>query len=111
MFPSVTAAALENIGPFYDTTNSYGGSSNLASRFVSQSMLESSQSIQSVAEAIWEGYQIVSAPLKNAPAGTITSQTAVFLFGDMPASSKDQVNATGANPGFFDAAWHVIYGA
>ncbi|KAF8554875.1 FAD-binding domain-containing protein [Imleria badia] len=111
MFPSVTTAEQENIGPFYDSTNSYGGSIHVASRFVSQSMLESSQSIQNVAEAIWEGYQIVSAPSKFAPAGIITPQTAVFLFGDMPASSKDQVNTTGANPGFFDAAWHVIFSA
>lgn len=66
MFPSVTTAELENTqaGPFFDSTNSYGGSSELASRCVPQLMLGDSQPNRRVAEAIWEGYQILSAPLK-----------------------------------------------
>ena len=97
------------MGPSIDDTRFYGGSTELASRFVSQSMLEDPQSIQRVAEAIWEGLQIATAPLKDRPAGVFDPQVGAILFGDMPAATKERVNETGANPGFYDAAWHVLY--
>ncbi|KAH0836360.1 hypothetical protein J3R83DRAFT_7913 [Lanmaoa asiatica] len=109
MYSSLTAAIVENVSPAADAISFYGGSTELASRFVPQSMLESSQSIQSVAEAIWEGLQIATAPLKDQPAGVFNPQVGMILFGAMAAATKNQVNETGANPGFYEAAWHVVY--
>ena len=97
------------MGPSIDDTRFYGGSTELASRFVPQSMLEDPQSIQCVAEAIWEGLQIATAPLKHRPAGVFDHQVGVVLFGDTAAATKERVNDTGANPGLYDAAWHVLY--
>ena len=108
-YSTLTAAIVENVGPSADAVSFYGGSTELASRFVPQSMLEDPQSIQSVAEAIWEGLQIGTAALKDRPAGVFDPQVGAILFGDMPAATKERVNETGANPGFYDAAWHVLY--
>ncbi|KIJ66529.1 hypothetical protein HYDPIDRAFT_26869 [Hydnomerulius pinastri MD-312] len=113
MFPSVSAAQQENIGPFFDSTSFYGASTELASRLVPQSMLSPSnpESISRVAEAIWEGLQIVGAPLKDVPAGTFTPDIAVFILGDMPAATREKANQTGANPGLYEASWHIAYAA
>ena len=108
-YPTLTAAIVENVSPSADAVSFYGGSTELASRFVPQSMLEDPRSIQSVAQAIWEGLRINTAPLKDGPAGVFESQVGAILFGDMPAATKERVNETGANPGFYDAAWHVLY--
>jgi hypothetical protein len=97
------------VSPAVDNASFYGGSTELASRFVPQSMLEDPQSIQRVAEAIWEGLQIATAPLKDRPAGVFDPQVGAILFGDMAAATKERVNETGANPGFYDAGWHVVY--
>ena len=108
-YSTVTAAIIENVGPSADAVSFYGGSMESASRFVPQSMLEDPESIQHVAEAIWDGLQIVTAPLKDRPAGVFDPQLGAILFGSMPAATKARVNETGANPGFYDAAWHVVY--
>ena len=91
------------MGPATDAGSFYGSSTQLASRFVPQSMLESTESIQSVAEAIWQGLEIVTAPAGGNLPGFAT------LLGGMPAATKHHVNDTGANPGFYNAAWHVAY--
>ena len=108
-YSTLTTAIVENVSPSADAVSFYGGSTELASRFVSQSALEDPQSIQRVAEAIWEGLQIATAPLKDNPAGVFDTQVGAILFGDMAAATKARVNETGANPGFYDAAWHVLY--
>ena len=108
-YPTLTAAIVEGVSPSDDVLSFYGGSTALASRFVPQSMLEDPQSIQRVAEAIWEGLQIATAPLKDHPAGVFDNQLGVALFGSTAAATKAQVNETGANPGFYDAAWHVLH--
>jgi hypothetical protein len=108
-YSTLTAAIVENASPSADAVSFYGGSTELASRFVPQSMLEDPQSVQRVAEAIWEGLQIATAPLEDLPAGVFDPQVGAILFGDMAAATKAQVNETGANPGFYDAAWHVLY--
>ena len=108
-YATLTAAIFENVGPSADAVSFYGGSTELASRFVPQSMLEEPQSIQSVAEAIWQGLEISTAPLKDRPTGVFDHQVGAILFGDMAAATKDRVNETGANPGFYGAAWHVLF--
>ncbi|KAF8142138.1 hypothetical protein EV363DRAFT_1249340 [Boletus edulis] len=108
-YPTLTAAIEQNVSPSADAVSFYGGSTELASRFVPRSMLEDAQSIRIVAEAIWEGLQIVTAPLQDHPGGVFEKQVGAILFGDMPAATKERVNETGANPGFYDAAWHVLY--
>lgn len=105
MYPSVTAAVVENIGPASDAGSFYGASMQLASRFVSQSMLESTESIQSVAEAIWKGLEIITSPV----GGTGSLPAFGAILGGMSAATKRRANETGANPGFYDAAWHVAY--
>ncbi|KAG6374632.1 hypothetical protein JVT61DRAFT_3996 [Boletus reticuloceps] len=87
-YPTLTAAIEQNVSPSADAVSFYGGSTELASRFVPRSMLEDAQSIQIVAEAIWEGLQIVMAPLKDHPAGVFEKQVGAILFGDMPAATK-----------------------
>ena len=72
-------------------------------------MLEDPQSIQSVAEAIWQGLQVNTALRQDHPAGVFDRQVGAILFGPMAAATKDRVNETGANPAFYDAAWHVLY--
>ena len=72
-------------------------------------MLESSESIQKFAEAIWKGVEIGTALLVDHLAGVVSPQTTMSLYGGMPAATRQQVNETGANPGFYDAAWHVFY--
>ena len=108
-YSTVTAAIVENVSPSADAFSFYGGSTELASRFVSQSMLEDPQSIRRVGEAIWKGLEIGTSPLKDRPVGVLDNQLGVVLFGSMPAATKARVNETGANPGFYDAAWHVVY--
>ncbi|KAF8549861.1 hypothetical protein OG21DRAFT_1420628 [Imleria badia] len=108
-YATLTAAIFENVGPSADAVSFYGGSTELASRFVPQSMLEDLQSIRSVAEAIWQGLEISTTPLKDRPAGVFDHQADAILFGDMAAATKDRVNETGANPGFYGAAWHVLF--
>lgn len=111
IYPTVTAAIVENIGSTSDAFSFYGASTQGASRFVPQSMLESPESIQGVAEAIWKGVEIGAALVGDHSAGVLTLPTPLVLFGGMPAATKQQVNETGANPGFYDAAWHVFYSA
>ncbi|KAG9309873.1 hypothetical protein JVU11DRAFT_9901 [Chiua virens] len=67
MYPSFANAAVEHVGPAVEAYYSYGGSTELASRLVPQSMLENPKSIDRVAEAIWEGLQIATAPLEDYP--------------------------------------------
>ena len=108
-YPTHNAAMVEYVGPVNDNASFYGGSLELASRFVPQSMLEDPESIQRVAEAIWEGRKIAIAPLEDHPSGVFEPQIEALLFGDMPAATKARVDETGANPGLYDAAWHVVY--
>lgn len=108
MFASVTAAETENIGPFFDSVNLYGASNQLSSRLIPQSRLSTSTSIQDVAEAIWAGSQILSEPLLSGPAGTFGA-VPPFLLGNMPAATRQKANETGANPGLYEAAWHVVF--
>ncbi|KAF9225239.1 hypothetical protein BS17DRAFT_815845, partial [Gyrodon lividus] len=113
MFPSVNVAEQESIGPFSDATSFFGASTEASSRLVPKQMLSPSnpQSIAKVAEAIWDGLQIVSVPLKDNPAGTFTPEISVIIMGNMPAATKDKADETGANPGLYEASWHVLYGA
>ena len=99
----------EYVGPVADNIGFYGASTELASRFVPQSMLEDPQSTQTIAEAVWEGLQIATDPLQDHIAGVLGIKAYVILLGDVAAATKDRVNETGANPGFYDAAWLVIY--
>ncbi|KAG2339377.1 FAD-binding domain-containing protein [Suillus weaverae] len=108
MFASVTAAETENIGPFFDSVNLYGASNQLSSRLIPQASLSTSTSIQEVAEAIWAGSQILNEPLKSGPPGTF-GVVPPFLLGNMPAATRQKANETGANPGLYEAAWHVVY--
>lgn len=107
-FPSVTAAESENIGPFFDSLNFYGSSNQLSSRLVPYSSLIASTSVQEVAEAIWAGTQILNAPLESGAPGTF-GVVPPFLLGNMPAATRQKVNETGANPGLYEAAWHVVF--
>jgi hypothetical protein len=108
-YPTLNAAMVGLMGPAIDDARFYGGSTERASRFVPQSMLEDPQSIQHVAEAIWEGLQIATAPLKDRPAGVFDSQAGAIVIGNTAAATKERVNETGANPGLYDAGWHVVY--
>lgn len=112
MFPTVSAAIEQNLGPFFDALNLYGASSQLASRLVPQSYIDPSDpsSITAVAEAIWSGLQIISRPHQSNATGLLGTG-AVFLLGDMPVATSKLVNKTGANPGLYAAAWHVVYSA
>ncbi|KAH7887250.1 hypothetical protein F5I97DRAFT_2007649 [Phlebopus sp. FC_14] len=111
MYSTVTVAEQEEIGPFFDSTSFYGASTELASRFVPQSYLSPSrpESIAKVAEAIWDGLQTIDAVLKDSPAGALTTETAVFILGDMPAATRNRSMATGSNPGLYEASWHVTF--
>ncbi|KAG9309872.1 hypothetical protein JVU11DRAFT_9900 [Chiua virens] len=109
VYPSVATAIVEHFGPAADSVIAYGSSTELGSRYVPQSMLESLGSVQSIAEAIWEGLEIASAPLRDYPAGIPKPQVGLSIFGDVPAATRHRVNETGANPGAYDAAWHVLY--
>jgi hypothetical protein len=108
MFASVTAAETENIGPFFDSVNLYGASNQLSSRLIPQTSLSTPTSIQKVAEAIWTGSQILNEPLLSGPSGTFGA-VPPFLLGNMPAATRQKANETGANPGLYEAAWHVVY--
>ncbi|KAN0091547.1 hypothetical protein V8E55_005113 [Tylopilus felleus] len=108
-YPTLTAAMFEYVGPVADNIGFYGASTELASRFVPQLMLEDPQSTQTIAEAVWEGLQIATDPLQDHIAGVLGIKAYVILLGDVAAATKDRVNETGANPGFYDAAWLVIY--
>ena len=81
---------VDYVSPTVDAASFYGGSMELTSCFVPQSMLENPQSIQCVVEAIWEGLQVATAPLKDRPAGVFDSQVSVILFGN-----KQYCNQTG----------------
>ncbi|KAF9226960.1 FAD-binding domain-containing protein [Gyrodon lividus] len=111
MFPTVTAAEQENIGPFFDSTSFYGASTELASRLVPQPYLDPSKpdSITRVAEAIWEGLQTINVVLKEQPEGALSTESAAFILGDMPAVTRNKSMATGANPGLYEASWHVTF--
>ncbi|OJA12133.1 hypothetical protein AZE42_09037 [Rhizopogon vesiculosus] len=108
-FPSVSAAQIESIGPFFDSLNFYGASNQLSSRLVPQASLTTSTSVQEVAEAIWAGTQILNAPLQSGAPGTF-GVAPPFLLGNMPAATRQKANETGANPGLYEAAWHVLFG-
>ncbi|KAH0835910.1 hypothetical protein J3R83DRAFT_9806 [Lanmaoa asiatica] len=86
MYPSLTAAIVEYASPAVDADSFYV-----------------------FAKAIWEGLEISTAPLKDQPAGVFNPQVGMYLVGVMAAATKNQVNETGANPGFYGAAWHVVY--
>ena len=43
------------------------------------------------------------------PSGIFNTQVGGILFGDMAVVMKALANETGTNPGFYDAAWHVLY--
>ncbi|KIJ10985.1 hypothetical protein PAXINDRAFT_119222 [Paxillus involutus ATCC 200175] len=111
MFPTVTAAEQENIGPFFDSTSFYGASTQLASRLIPQPYLDPSNpdSITKIAEAIWEGLQTVNDVLKENPAGALSTESAAFILGDMPAVTRNKSMKTGANPGLYEASWHVTF--
>ena len=109
LYPSVTAAIVDDIGPIADAGSFYGASTQLASRFVPRSMLESSESIQKFAEAIWKGVEIGTALVEDHLTGALNRPITVNLFGTVPAATRQQVNETGANPGSYAAAWHVVY--
>ncbi|KAG9318947.1 hypothetical protein JVU11DRAFT_1062 [Chiua virens] len=109
MYSSHSIAVLEDIGPSADAATYYGGATELSSRFVPRSVLETAESIQRVAEAIWEGVQIAAAPMEGNPPGVFNPQIHAALMGHMPVGLKQHVNDTAANPAFYDAAWHVMY--
>ncbi|KAF8432968.1 hypothetical protein L210DRAFT_3412981 [Boletus edulis BED1] len=102
-FPSISAAVLQGIGPLFEQLDLYGSSNQLASRLIPKSSIDPSNpsSITAVAEGIWNGLQIVDL-LGNAP---------VIIFGHLPGATSQSVNNTGANPGLYAAAWHVVYAA
>lgn len=110
MFPTISAAVQEYVGPFFDSLNLYGASNQLASRLVPQSYIDPSNasSITAVAEAIWNGLQILNEPLRAETEG-LFGPASVFMLGDMPAATSKLVNLTGANPGLYKAGWHVVY--
>lgn len=112
MFPTISAAIEQNIGPVFDALNLYGASNQLASRLVPQSYIDPSNpsSITAVSEAIWSGLQIVNAPLQSEATGLLGAVPALIL-GDMPAATSTLANETGANPGLYAAGWHVVYAA
>jgi len=99
---------MESIGPFFDNLNLYGASNQLSSRLIPYTSLTTSTSIRGVAEAIWAGAQILNSPLQSGAPGTF-GIVPPFLLGNMPAATRDKANQTGANPGLYEAAWHVIY--
>jgi hypothetical protein len=107
-FPSVTAAEVGNIGPFFDNLNLYGASNQLSSRLVPHTSLTTSASIQTVAEAIWAGAQILNAPLQSGVPGTLGA-VPPFLLGNMPYATRQKANETGANPGLYEASWHIVF--
>ncbi|KAF8555560.1 FAD-binding domain-containing protein [Imleria badia] len=111
-FPTISAAIEQNVGPFFDQLNLYGTSNQLASRLVPQSFIDPSNpsSITAVAQAIWNGLQIVNEPLGSNVEGLFGTVPALIL-GDMPAATSKLVNNTGANPGLYAAGWHVVYAA
>ncbi|KAG8219079.1 hypothetical protein J3R82DRAFT_4838 [Butyriboletus roseoflavus] len=112
MFPTVSAANEQGIGPVFDALNLYGASNQLASRLVPQSYIDPSNpsSITAVSEAIWNGLQIVNGPLESNATG-LFGTVPVLILGNMPAATSTLVNETGANPGLYSAAWHVVYAA
>lgn len=112
MFPTVSAAVEQNIGPFFNSFNLYGASNQLASRLVPKSAINPSTpaSIAAVATAIWEGLQIINKPLAQDVQGLFGTVPA-FILGDLPRGDADAVNATGANPGLYAGAWNVVYAA
>lgn len=112
MFPSISVANAQSIGPLFEAHNLYGASDQLASRLVPQSHLDPSNpsSITAVAEAIWKGLQIINEPLQSNETGLLGTVPVVIL-GGLPAATSKLVNSTGANPGLYAASWHIIYGA
>lgn len=112
MFPTISAAIEQNVGPFFDRLNLYGASNQLASRLIPQSYIDPSNpsSITSVAQAIWNGMQIVNEPL-GSDVGGLFGTVPTLILGGMPVATSKLVNNTGANPGLYAAGWHVAYAA
>ncbi|EGO02333.1 hypothetical protein SERLA73DRAFT_159274 [Serpula lacrymans var. lacrymans S7.3] len=111
MFSSVTEAETQSIGPFYDELNFYGANVRMSSRLVPQTMLTTSENIENIAQAIWQGMEILNQPFGSSPPGVLGSTTPVMIVGDMPAATRTRANETGANPGLYEASWHIIYAA
>ncbi|KIJ69686.1 hypothetical protein HYDPIDRAFT_104282 [Hydnomerulius pinastri MD-312] len=107
MFPSVANAEIVNIAPFLESINQYGASSQIASRLVPYTHLSSAESSARVAEALWAGVQIMDAAQQTGERGVLG--TVPIIFADMPARTRQKVNESAANPGLYDATWHVIY--
>ncbi|GBE81597.1 Uncharacterized FAD-linked [Sparassis crispa] len=107
-FSSFTAAVIQSIDPLFDAFNIYGTNSHMASRLVPYTYLSSSSSSGQVAQAIWEGHQVLNGPLTGGAAGT-PGEVPVVILGDMPAATRGQSDATGANPGLYEATWHTVY--
>ncbi|KIJ10986.1 hypothetical protein PAXINDRAFT_171977 [Paxillus involutus ATCC 200175] len=107
MFPSVANAEIVNIAPFMDSVNMYGASNEIASRLIPYTSLSSAESSATVAEAIWAGVQIMANGQQTGEPGVLGNLP--IIFADMPAKTRQMVNASGANPGIYDATWHVIY--
>ncbi|KAH7887251.1 hypothetical protein F5I97DRAFT_806781 [Phlebopus sp. FC_14] len=107
MFPSIATAERLSIGPFLESINLYGASSQIASRFVPFTHLSSAKAVAKVAEAIWAGVQIMDAAQTIGEQGVLG--TVPIIFADMPAATRQKVNETAANPGLYDATWHVIF--
>lgn len=110
MFPTISAAVGKFLGPLYEPSIQYGASYQLSSRLIPQSCIDPSNhsSIAAVSQAIWKGLQIVNEPLGSNGDGLFGSVPVVML-GYMPAATAKLVNNTGANPGMYSAAWHVMY--
>ncbi|KAG6373898.1 hypothetical protein JVT61DRAFT_6051 [Boletus reticuloceps] len=111
-FPTISAAVLQGLGPLFDKLDLYGASNQLASRLIPKSSVDPSNpsSITAVAEAIWNGLQSVNQPLALG-GGILSGSVPVLIFGPLPAATSQSVNSTGANPGLYAAAWHVVYAA
>lgn len=112
MFPTISAAVEENVGPLFDKLNFYGASYQLSSRLVLQSYIDPSNqsSIIAVARAIWQGLQILNEPLGSNEEG-LFGNVPVFILGAVPGGKSALVNSTGANPALYESSWHVIYAA
>ncbi|KAF9226959.1 FAD-binding domain-containing protein [Gyrodon lividus] len=107
MFPSVANAEIFNIAPFMDSLNMYGASNQIASRLIPHTHLSSAESAATVAEAIWAGVRIMDDAQQPGDAGLLGSIP--IIFADMPARTRNMVNASAANPGIYDATWHVMF--
>ena len=112
IFPTISAAIEQDVGPLFDKLNLYGASNQLSSRLVPKSYIDPSNpsSITAVSEAIWNGLEIVNEPLGSKVDGLFGNVPALLL-GSLPPATSTMVNNTGANPGMYAAGWHVVYAA